>query len=474
MALAEGQTVQTSGPGNRPIVAMLQETLVRRGRLADRERAANWISEAVGDEAALPLWIDSSLLGRLWELPSVDDALARSMGNRLVSPDSVGMPLYALGLATPEKAFRRLQSLLPREARAARWSADEIAGEAAELSYEPGPDELAEASGLRAGCALRRGMLESVPTLYGLLPAKVEESACLARGDSTCRYRVVWSREQRRGLIAGASAGLVCGVVFGLSGIGLGAISAGPASFCAAWITILGAALGRGIDLAAQLEAVAGARRGQLALFDQVDDQLASKLDALARADAKLEETPTAFRVGVRESERIGESPVHSESVTKMTEALSRIFALSGDLECWFEEQKPPKKSSSRRRREAAREQLRTIRETAKQASLDGVEGRRAVDLRALVARSVASLRPTLPDPERLEIEIAVSENAKPFVCDPIEMEELIGDLVRNAVEASRAVGATPHARIVVQDYPTTVEVAIEDQGRGDRVDRDR
>lgn len=467
MARAEATPTRNGGPGNRPIVAMLRETLVRRGRLADRQRASKWIVDAVGDESALPLWIDSSLITQLWLLPSVDAALARSIGHQLVSPDAVGMPLYALGLATPEKAYRRVHGLLPREAKAARWSADEIAGESAELSYEPGSKEGSNPRALLAGCAVRRGMLESIPTLYGLLPAQVVETACLGRGDSACRYRVRWSRDGRRGLILGSCAGSIAGVLFAATGVVLGLVAPGPAVFFAALVSLLGTAIGRGIDLAAQLEAVAGARRGQLALFDQVDDQLASKLDALARVDAKLEEEPAAFRVGLRGGPQNEDARAGAESATRMTEALASVFALAGDLECWFEQLRAPRNDTERRRREAARQNLRELRATARTTSREWSAGKGGADLSLLVSRAVASLRPTLPDPDQVEIELDLDEDIAPFECDAVQMEELLMGLVRNAVEASRAVGARPHARVAVRDSPGAVEIAVVDLGAG-------
>ena len=46
---------------------------------------------------------------------------------------------------------------------------------------------------------------------------------------------------------------------------------------------LLGAGAGRSFDLARQLEVVAGARRGHLALLDQLDETLAERMDGIAR-----------------------------------------------------------------------------------------------------------------------------------------------------------------------------------------------
>ena len=179
--------------------------------------------------------------------------MARALGHRLVAPEATGLAFYALGLATPEKAYRRVQPLLPRDEWFGAWEVVSIGGQAAEICYAP------------------------------------------AHGAETCRYRITWQSTSGVGLLtgtaigAGVAAGLIASVgAFSASPFGLASLVSAT-GLAAGFAVLSGPLFGAVVDLRAQLEAVAGARRGHLALFDQVDDALAAKLDALARADDKLE-----------------------------------------------------------------------------------------------------------------------------------------------------------------------------------------
>jgi signal transduction histidine kinase len=477
----------SAGPGSRTMAATLLEILTIRGRLADRERAAK--SAAFGGQELIDAspWLEPDTIGRMLTAASVEVPVARALGHRLVAPEFLGMLLYAMGMATPEKAYRRVQSLLPREAPKARWTTEHIEGESAQLSYRthPGSDSrhgsTVSPATRAASCAMRRGMLEAIPTLYGLLPATVEDPLCVARGDSICRYEVEWQRTSRRGLIVGGVIGSTLGVAtFAVTrwldaswqwsaGVILGGIIV---SACAA-------AVGRVRDLSAQLEAVAGTRRGQLALFDQVDDQLAAKLDALARVDAKLDEEPTSFRATLNRSaadsavtddatqEADTDPSVRDRSVLSSAQA---IHAAAGDLECWFDaqEQKASAGQGAGAVIGAERAQLREIRDWAARITDEmgaGAPVRRTIDLAALVARGIASVRPLLPPSALIRLE--AEEGLEPVRCEPVQIEQVVIQLVRNAIEASEAIMEVPEAIVTLQNLRGGVEIAVEDRGAG-------
>ncbi len=465
---------RAEGPGSRAIAAGLLETLTRRGRLLDRTRALRAAGPGAARIAESPVWLEPDCIARMLAAASIEEAVARSIGNRLVSPESMGVPLYTLGLATPEKAYRRLGLLLPREAPSARWETIAIEGGQAELVYRPhdanGSGDAAARGARATACALRRGMLEAIPTLYGLLPARVGDEACVARGDGDCRYRVVWRRGTTRGLRIGAGIGAAVAA----AGLGLtsfaGAGPTAPALLGALAAVALGAAFGRISDLGAQLEAVGGARRGQLALFDQLDDQLATRLDALARADAKLDEGepgPRTPRVPGSDAgaARAGSAEHEAEALA----AAQEIHAAAGDLECFFERRA---RDSARRRRallEVAPEwsRVREIRERSARLAktLAGPSpARRPVDLVRLVGRAVASVRPALRPEASVVVE--AQPDLEPVACEPIQIEQVVVQLLRNAVEASSETGE-PEARVTLQRVRGGVEIAVEDRGAG-------
>lgn len=61
----------------------------------------------------------------------------------------------------------------------------------------------------RLMCLSRQGQLCAIPTMYwGMAPARLEETRCLARGDNCCEYHLRWYQPVRwRGPLAGAFTG---------------------------------------------------------------------------------------------------------------------------------------------------------------------------------------------------------------------------------------------------------------------------
>jgi hypothetical protein len=449
------------------IATTLLELLAVRGRSVEAARATRALGLGEAGLADAPVWLEEDAIGRMLAAARIEAPVARSIGHRLVQPDGLGLLLYGLGLATPEKAYRRIQALLPRERRDASWTIDSIGDGRAVLVYHalcerPNGEVAAEAL-----CAMRAGMLEAIPGLYGLLPARVSHASCRATGAERCRYEVVWRRERRVGLVAGLAAGLGVGLALAI-GLGAASTGSGPGAIGlvlgSLGLGALGAAIGRCVDLSRQLEAVAGARRGQLALLDQADDLLASKIDAIARADAKLDsEVPVRRGRAPREEGNEGSGSTSESRYTLLDSALE-IFSAAGSLECWLAElQAPPDGMPGE-----PRALVRQIREWSAQiarevAPADGAG--RPMDLGALVARAVASARPSVAPGAQIEIDC---EPDLPRVdCDPVLMEQVVVQLVRNAVEASAGLMEAPRIGIGLRRAPGGVELAVEDRGPG-------
>ncbi len=466
------------GPGNKTIATTLLEWLAVRGRSATRDRAARVLGEFEADLAAAPAWLGEDAVASMFSAGKVDASLARAIGHRLVSPDATGLRLYGLGLATPEKAYRRVQSLLPRESARAQWSVDEIQGRSARLRFDAAPSDdptpAAPGRSEEALCALRTGMLEAIPGLFGLLPAEIHETNCRAEGSDACHYEVRWESAPRAGAITGLALGavLAVGFVAALFLVGslppVGAREVAAVGVAALSLLVLGPAIGRVLDLQRQLEAVAGARRGHLALFDQVDDALAAKLDALARAEAKLEgEAPTnpvRRSSGDHDEADAGVSP---ESQRGILNAAQQIHAAAGDLECWFEaevEGDIPETQIS-----DERGLVREIREwAARIGELGATEGEATyvqIGLTALVGRAIATARPSLPPTAVIKIE--TDRELTPIECEPVQIEHLVVQLIRNAVEASVELSDAPEVLVTLKNAARGVELAVEDRGVG-------
>jgi len=482
------QPVQTlglrAGPGSRSIATTLLEMLAVRARSVDRDRAIRALALGEGGLASAPAWLSEDAIGRMFEAARVEKTLGRTIGHRLVEPDATGLLLYGLGLATPEKAYRRIQALLPREARTARWSIDEIRDGTASLSFRSSEATTRQGLGSEALCAMRTGMLEGIPGLYGLLPARVQETECQARGASRCVYRIVWQREVRDGLVGGLALGAGMGAGLLTASLWLAPVALSiPTSLVGAAVALaLAASIGRCRDLTRQLQAVAGSRRGQLALLDQADDLLASKIDAIARVEAKLDESGPLDRGGRTEGSGRGASEpnavgdpewggVREEAVY---ERALEIFAMTGALGRELEAVRSGAERGEMEGSEAVSidadrlARLAAIRDRAFSIIRDcapAQDAARPVALDDLVAQVVAAARPSL-DPD-VVIEIEAEAELPPVRCEPTRIEQVVVALLRNAVEAS--VGLSEHPRVAVElrAMPGVVEVSIEDRGRG-------
>jgi signal transduction histidine kinase len=352
------------------------------------------------------------------------------------------------------------------------WEVVSIDGQAAEICYAPAHGAEGKASQSRASlCALRRGMLESIPGLYGLLPARVDDASCVAHGAETCRYRITWQSTSRVGLLtgtaigAGVAVGLVASVAaFSATSFGLASLVSAT-GLAAGFAVLSGPLVGAVVDLRAQLEAVAGARRGHLALFDQVDDALAAKLDALARADAKLEAEPVPNPVRLASDVSSEDARRAREQDREVQKAAQQIHSASGVLECWFD----ARANEIGEAEGIERGLVRDIREWAARIGKFGGDSggafRGRVDLAKLVARAVATARPSLPPTSVVIID------AKPGLprieCEPVQIEHVVVQLVQNAIEASIELSDAPEVVISLEETPRGIELAVADRGVG-------
>jgi signal transduction histidine kinase len=340
---------------------------------------------------------------------------------------------------------------------------------------------------------MREGMLEAVPMLFGLLPARVDERECVAKGAERCVFDVRWRRLPRTGLWLGLVLGLA------LAAAGVAALwSLWPVWVVAAAAVVLwglGVGAGRAFDLARQLEAVAGSRRGQLALLDQADQSLAEKLDSLARMGGQSPQPASRAPVAdegqglvpvVRARPAVGtpagaadrpDDDASLEPVRRaaagIREALAGLRGRLADLEERLREQPAAAPEDlepffrdclleSRRIEEIGGELARRVGPAA------GERGRR--ELAPLVERVVASLHRQLG--RELPIDLELAGDVPAVFCDAGQIEWLVEQLLRNAIAATPpAEGAEPtregRVRVSLSTTPDGVELAVADEGEG-------
>jgi uncharacterized protein (TIGR02265 family) len=145
------------------------------------EDADNWISF---DEAIALLEAGVDVTG--------DSQLARRVGEQAVAQHAgtqVATLLRSLG--SPEAVLRGIMTAAAKFSTVTEMQA-----------VETGPSHAVVRSRSRDGferhplmCDWAKGLLSQACVLFGLPPARVEESECQARGGSECRYVVSWDRE---------------------------------------------------------------------------------------------------------------------------------------------------------------------------------------------------------------------------------------------------------------------------------------
>ena len=212
----EPTTYQT---GNRPLAAALLRELCAQEDLGPVFETARDAACVWGEDDS---WIPGNALAALFVDAGVDQALARRIGHSAMAQPAAGFLLRYGGIGTPEKAYRRCDDLMAREIPDARYVVVRNAEGGSRILFHTGLETPVH----EVFCAVRAGMLEAIPTLFGLLPATVEETTCASRGDACCVYEVHHHSTPHSGLAVGSLAGAALGGTVGaIAGVGLGTLS---------------------------------------------------------------------------------------------------------------------------------------------------------------------------------------------------------------------------------------------------------
>ena len=474
---------------NSRMVTALLGVLAETGDVAAINRVRRALAEEAPGAQRAGSWIPEPVLDTIFRGEGESGNLARRVGYALTRSERIGFMLYTGGVATVEKAYRRCDSLLAREQSGGRFESLEISGGKARIAYHPERTAEHQPGGdwNASFCNLRKGMLEAIPLCFGLLPAAVVESQCVGKGASHCCFEVSWSVGSKRGLVMGAGAGILAGV-----GTSLGLIPevAIPIQLVlGAVIATLCGLAGHAWDLAKQLEVVAGARRGHLALLDQADRSLAEKMDELAKIGANIESVQNAGGEELRrvlEERRLEGEDGASEASSRQDEhrecrvrAAKEIYHALGPLQRGLDaihrvlrEGQTTGSDSDKRDKDTA---LRTLSLCVDEAlriqsvgaelargEQEGTAKHRAVSLAEVVTRAADSVRPQLGDGRELVLEL---ESELPIVrCEPFQMEQVAYQLIKNASQACDVDG---WVRIGLRSTPGGVEMEIADNGVG-------
>ena len=470
---------------NHRIAASVIEVLAESGEAALRARALRALGEEAPAIHQVGRWIAPKRLIAMFEAAALSRNQARRAGQRLVGPSGVGFALCYSGLTTPEKAYRHIDDLLARETGAGRYATDSLVDRCARVVFDPtrkdvDPRDVWPAELGPAVCGMREGMLEAIPTLFGLLPATVRETQCGFAGAEHCEFEVRWSHMPRRGLVLGAVFGalLAAGLV-GLTGLSLPLLIVGVPL-----LMVLGTAAGRALDLAHQLEAVGGARRGQLALLEQFDSGLAERMDDLARlsdppaaSDTSMGEgeglVPISQAVQPRSSAGVVMAGAMSQASTELQQAAAALGSELSELKVRMAEGQPAPAEWGEGLGNCALQSRRIEEAAALLTRAVGGRGERDErDMKELVESALARFQAGLS--ADFSVDLDLEGELTPIACDAGQIEYVVQQLLANARGAS---GGDPEAkvRVSLRAAPGGIELVVEDDGEcleADTIDR--
>ncbi|MCP4036918.1 MAG: HAMP domain-containing histidine kinase [bacterium] len=438
------------------------------------------------------VWVPRKTIDRAFRALGQGRDFARRVGYGLVSNERIGFVLFVEGVATIEKAFRRCDALFAREDSTGQFQTLEVADGLARIAYHPGPGGDRDEEPVRAWntdfCGVRQGMLEALPLGFGLLPARVTESQCVGDGAPHCCFEVCFDTGSRRGTWAGLGMGSAAAMVLAGWAAASGALPLWAVGIGASMSLLLGFVAGRATDLAKQLEAVAGARRGHLALLEQADRALAEKMDELAKLRAYEGSGSEASTDRLRailaerhevsdEDERAGHTaaPPKSPSDERSGRAAYQIYEALGPLQRGLERIQRLLSRPGDEEGDSTASMLEALRDCVDESRRLGSVGAalakdlgeaecryQPTQLAEVVSRAIDSARPMLLPEQGFEVAI---EQPLPLVrCEPFQMEQVAYQLLRNAAQASADDG---QVGVTLRAEPGGVEFVIEDCGCG-------
>jgi eukaryotic-like serine/threonine-protein kinase len=186
-------------------------------------------------------WISLALARRVLVavLARVGKEAVLSRGRFALHPGVLGLYVGLLRhVQSPEAAYRHLSEAATETWRVGKYSLEEERERQVILRYVPHAGSEVDQSD-ECFCLLRQAELKAIPRIFGLPEARVEQTSCLARGDSDCRYALSWKDPAPRSLSV-LSAGI--GVFLSLP---MGAAMSGIAgAFMALGGALLGTAAG--------------------------------------------------------------------------------------------------------------------------------------------------------------------------------------------------------------------------------------
>jgi diguanylate cyclase (GGDEF)-like protein len=190
-----------SGLESGQIACSISSVLLRQVRAAHGEQAVAKVLAMAGvehtpdylDDVGNWIWYDQAvaLLEAAAELTG-DPRIGLRVGEEMVRQHA-GTPVATLmrSLGSPEAIYEQLTIAVGKFSTVTEVRALEVSPGQAVVHAKARPGFTRDVH----LCDWARGMLSQPPVLFGLPPAKVEETRCELRGDDHCLYTVTWDAE---------------------------------------------------------------------------------------------------------------------------------------------------------------------------------------------------------------------------------------------------------------------------------------
>ena len=176
----------------RPALLHLEKARGRGAVTQVLSQAGLYQDEVEHDSA----WISLSCTRIILEsiMRELGDAAVSSRSTFIADPTVLGIHMRLLRRASwPRDAYQHVVNSSSEQIRVGSYTLEDASDESVTVNYSPF-QETEDEQRDRCFCLLRQAELKSYPALWGLGEAKLEEEACLARGDLTCRYRLKWEK----------------------------------------------------------------------------------------------------------------------------------------------------------------------------------------------------------------------------------------------------------------------------------------
>jgi signal transduction histidine kinase len=446
--------------GTEALDEMLGSLGVRREQLDDAEAwfSLDFVEAFIGE-----------LMKRTGDISLLDRVASESISRK--SLGFVHTIFKAFG--TPGFAYEQIVRSTPRFNKIGEFTFAKVAPQKIKLRYRAVAGAPKETTPHL--CRLRMMQLASIPTLFNLQPAKVEQTACMMSGSDSCDYALEWQEEDAK---ASRIVGLVVGAAIAALVVVSSPVSLVTTVLLVAAMVIGGWALGRNRELRAEVESRSRDLLDQHAALSRSmkanEQRFEELLQAKAEVDLKVEQRTSELSAATdRLSQTLQEIQALDRAKTDFFnnvshELRSPLTLILAPLEDLTAGRAPPggeKAAFEAMRRNAARllhlinQLLDLAKIDAGQMEIDPVP----TDLTRLVSSTLKGFEAAARG-KGVELVLKVPSALPAVVLDVSWIESAVTNLVANALRFTSSGGSV---RVTVEDLGGDVSVTVSDDGPG-------